>query len=147
MSTTAEIAFAKWLQANDPYLFNVAVAVAKKQKSGNLGSFLTSIDWGSIGKAAVTTVKEIAPAVVQLQAQKKALDVNLKRAESGQAPINFNDYTPTIKVAADITPDAEAAINRSADTVINNVSARITKMLPFIAVGGVALFFLLRKRR
>lgn len=137
----AQIQFAKWLQKNEPFLFNVAVKVAEKQQGQGLG-FIANIDWGAIGKAAMTTVKEIAPAAIQLQAQKKALDANLKRAQQGQPPIDFNQYTPAIKVAAEITPDSEAAINRTANVVIDSISRKAANAAPWIVGGLVAVFVL-----
>lgn len=145
MSTQSEIAFAKWLQVNDPFLFSVVVKAAelKKARSNSLG-FIGSINWAAIAKTAVDTVKNVAPAVVQYKAQSQALKTNLRRAEQGQPPINFNDYAPTVKIEPQMTPEIEAAINRIASQSIQKTGNEAAKIMPWL-IGGIAAVFLLPK--
>lgn len=144
MSLQSKVAFAKWLQANDPFLFRVVVKAAEiKQRQQNGLGFL-GLDWGAIAKTAVDTVKNVAPAVVQYKAQSAALKANIRRAETGQPPINFAEYAPVVRVAPEMTPETEAAINRIAEQSIKKTGGEAAKVMPWI-VGGIAAVVLLPK--
>lgn len=150
MSTRSKIQLAKWLQRNDPYLFRVAVKAAQIEKAqekgmGNIFSAIGNIDWGSIGSAAVSTVTKVAPALIQYKSQKKILDTNLKRAETGLPPIDYAEYQPTVKIAPEITPETEQVIQRVATQAVSNTGDKLKEMLPYFAA-GLGLILILKKR-
>lgn len=144
MSNQAKIAFAQWVQKNDPFLFQVAVKRAEMLKGQGVG-FL-GIDWSSIATSVVDTVKSVAPSLVQYKAQSALLKTQLKRAENGLPPLQTAEYAPTVKIAAEITPETEAAATRIAAQSISQGMGNFGKILPFAAIGLVG-FMLLRKRR
>lgn len=149
MAKQSEIQLAQWLQRNDPFLFEIAVQRAEKQKQQMHGLFdsIASINWADIAKSAVSTVKDIAPALVQYKTQSKILKTQLKRAESGLPPLETSQYAPTIGVSAEITPEMEAAAARVANSAVTTGIGQMGQFLPYIAIGGLALILLMRKRR
>lgn len=148
MSTQAKIAFAKWLQENDPFLFEIAKKKAQLQKAGTIDGlgFLTNINWGDLAKSAVDTVKNIAPSLVQYKAQSKLLKTQLKRAEQGLPPLNAEQYAPTVKIAPEITPETEAAAARIATESMKGAFGGMGNLLPMVAIGGAAIYFLTRPK-
>lgn len=150
MSQQSNIAFAKWLHANDPFLFAVAAkrVELEKQKAGQMSGvfdFIGDIDWAGIGSTVIDTVQKVAPTVIQYQAQAKALKLNMERAKAGQPPINVADYTPTVKIAPQITPETEQAINRVAQQAVATTGDQLAKYLPWIGGGVLALVLLMRR--
>lgn len=149
MPTQADVAFAKWLQVNDPFLFQVAKKRAEIQKGGSLAGmgFLTDINWGDLAKSAIETVKSVAPSLVQYKAQSKILKTQLKRAEQGLPPMDASQYAPTVNIAPEITPETEAAATRIATESLRGSLGQFGQMLPMIAIGGAAIYFMTRKKR
>jgi hypothetical protein len=151
MSQQSNIQFAKWLKVNDPFLFEVAVRAAELQKEkaaamNGLFDFVSDVDWGELGKSVVDTVQKVAPTVVQYKAQAAALKTNIARANQGLPPIDMNQYNPTVKIAAEITPENEAAIQRLAEQAMNSTGNKIKEMLPYV-LGGFGLFIAAKKMR
>ena len=149
MSLQSNIAFAKWLQKNDPFLFEVAVKAAELKKAqavGGLFDFVGDINWSEIGNSVVDTVTKVAPAVVQYKTQAAALKLNMQRAKQGLPPVDTTAYQPTVKIAAEITPENEAAINRIAAQAVNDTGAKLKSYLPY-ALGGVGLYLVARKMK
>lgn len=147
MSTQAKIAFAKWLQENDPFLFEIAKKKAQLQKAGTIDGlgFLTNINWGDLAKSAVDTVKNIAPSLVQYKAQSKVLKTQLKLAEQGLPLLKaeqYDPYAPTVKV----TPETEAAAARIATESMKGAFGGMGNLLPMVAIGGAAIYFLTRPK-
>lgn len=125
-----------WLKDNDPFLLEVAKQRYALEQSGLAGftDFLNNI---------VETVKNVAPSVVNMQSQKKILDIQLKRAEQNLPPLDTTQYSPVIRVAPEITPQAQAAARNIA---VDTMSTGLNKILPF-ALAGIAAFFFMKKRR
>ena len=147
MAKQSEILFAKWVAENDPFLFEIAKKRLALKKSAVAGmGFLDTIDWGSLASSVVSTVKDIAPQLVQYKAQSKILGVQLERAKQGLPPIEAANYAPTVKVAADITPEMEAAATRIAQQSIGTGIASFGQYIPMLAIGGAALYLITRKR-
>lgn len=131
----------EWLQKNDPFIFEVV----KKRADLDSGTGLGALDWGSLFTSAVDTIKNLAPAVISAQGQKKLLDVQIERAKQNLPPLDTSNYMPTVKIAADITPENEEAALRVAQQTINT---QVQGMKPYF-FGGLALaaFLFFRKRR
>lgn len=148
MAKPSEIAFAKWLQRNDPFLFDIAKKRVEIQKSGTINGlgFLTDINWGDLAKSAVETVKNIAPSLVQYKAQSKLLKTQLKRAETGLPPLNAAEYAPVLKVEPSLSPETEAAAARIATQSVNSAFSNFGQMLPMLAIGGAAIYFMTRPK-
>lgn len=80
--------------------------------------------WASI----VGGIKDLAPAYLQFQNQKKIMSMQLKRAEQGLPPLNVEQLAPTVRVQAGLSPD-------------------IKKMLlPALAIMGIGAYFMFRKK-
>lgn len=153
MSSQSKIAFAKWLQKNDPFLFRVAVARAKQEKAKKanlhgISDMFSGINWADLSKTVVDTVQKTAPSLIQFKTQAKLLKLNMERAKSGLPPVNSSDYAPTVKIAPEITPESEAAINRMAQQAVNTTGQQLLKMAPWVmaaVVGAVALPKILKR--
>lgn len=138
MATRAQKEFVRWVQQNDPFLFEVAKKrLAMRQDMG-------AIDWGGIFKGVADTVKNVAPTLVQYQSQKKVLDMQMKRAEQGLPPADVQNYSPVVRVAAEMTPETEAAATRVAQ---QSVKTGVSELMPLFLLGGLGAFFLLNKKR
>ncbi len=128
MSDASKAAFLQWLQDNDPFLFEVV-----KKRAGMDGGL--GFDWGGLFNTAVGVIKDVAPAVISAQGQKKILDLQIERARQNLPPLDTTNYMPTVKIAADITPENEAAAIRIAQQTANDAAQ---KMKPYF-FGGLAL--------
>jgi hypothetical protein len=86
----------------------------------------------------LTTAKESIPALVQAQAQKKILALQLKRAQQGLPPLKTEDITPTMKIQAGASPELLRELRQGAANIA----------LPLaIGAGALVLFFVMKKRR
>lgn len=151
MSTQSNIQFAQWLQKNDPFLFEVALRTAelKKQRRAEVNGlfdFVGDINWADIGSSVVDTVTKVAPAVVQYKSQAAALKLNMQRAKQGLPPVDTTAYQPTVKIAAQITPENEAAINRIASQAVSDTGDKLKQYIPY-ALGGVGLYLVAKKMK
>lgn len=156
--------FLAWLRVNDPFLYEVALKggdILQREKEANaqMGDYSLGFSWGDLAsgigdafKTAASTVKDILPAYAQYKSQSKILKMQMERAQQGLPPLETEYYTPTVKVAPEVTPKTEAAINRVAQNAVRQVTAQTGAglkkyILPIsLAAGGLALFFILRKR-
>lgn len=157
--------FLAWLSANDPFLYEVAmrggqILQAKTAQAVAGGDYSLGISWGDIGsgltdafKVAVGAVKDVIPAYTQYKAQSKVLKLQLKRAEQGQPPLEAEYYTPTVKVAPEITPQTEQAINRVAQQAVQQVTSQagtgLQKMIipAALGLGAVLVIMMIQRRR
>jgi len=128
MLTKSQRAFANWLRVNEPGLYRSAV------KTANTGVGLSATDtpaptnwWDSFVGAA----KQLVPVVVQARSQKRLLDVQLKRAESGLPPLNAGQIAPTVRVQAGLTPALKKIL------------------IPALAIGGGLILYMMfgKKKR
>lgn len=131
MSKQSEAQFVEWLRRNDPFLF----LVAQKRMELNSGSGLGAIDFGAIFTNVVNTIKDVAPSVIAAQGQKRILDLQIERARNNLPPLDTTNYMPSVKIAAEITPENEAAAIRIAQQTANDAAQ---KMKPYF-FGGLAL--------
>lgn len=132
----------RWLKENDPFLLEVAKqrhAIKENSLNGPFDAF------GSFINNVVNTVKEVAPALINLKGQKKILDIQLKRAEQNLPPIKAENYTPTIRVAPTITPETREAAKQIAYDTAKNAGQQM--MLPAILIGGGLIYFATNRRR
>lgn len=155
MNLSAATAFAKWLAVDQPELF---LALHKKATAGggfsgfadlfsslgsglanaasSVGSYLTS----SAGMQAITS---LGGAYLNSQAARKAVQLNLQRAQAGAAPepiqTAFNPATGQF--------EATASTGGRASAYIPAVMSRIN-WVPVALAGGalLVLFLFLRKR-
>jgi hypothetical protein len=136
--------FALWLKKHDPFLYRVAEKKYRLKQSGQLSGVADLFNKDFFSTIA-DTVKTVAPSIFQIQSQKKILDVQLKRAEQGLPPLQAADYAPTIKVAAEITPEMEAAAGRIATQSVREAMPNMERWF-FVAM-GVGAYLMLKKRR
>lgn len=136
----------EWFRINEPFIYHVA---AKRLELKNAG--LAGVDWGSmlssIGSTLKSVATDVAPQYLQYKQQKRVMDMQMKRAESGLPPANVEDYAPVVRIAPEITPETEQAITRAA---IKTSESAANKMLPWLAIGGlgaVLIFMKMGKKR
>ena len=144
MSVQSKKAFIMWLKANDPFLYEATLKTNELKNLKN-GMGLT-VDWGGMFNSAIDTIKTAAPEYLKFQQQKKIMKMQMKRAEQGLPPANVADYTPAEKLAPEITPETEAAINRVAVQAVKEGTGNLQKMLPWALLGFGAVFALTRRR-
>jgi hypothetical protein len=146
MNERAKKQFAVWLKRNDPFLYRVAEKRFNliKRRSGQLSGPLDFLNKDFFSTIA-DTVKTVAPSIFQIQSQKKILDVQLERARQGLPPLQTSEYAPTIKVAAEITPEMEAAANRVAVQSVREAMPSMERWF-FVAI-GVGAYLMLKKKR
>jgi hypothetical protein len=134
--SNAKKSLAQWVKNNDPFLFEVAKARYALEQGGLSGfsDFFTSL---------TDTIKDVAPSLINLQSQKKILDIQLKRANQGLPPLETAQYSPVIRVAPEITPATEQAAKNIA---VESLKGGFKSMAPLLAVGGLLAFLLLRRR-
>lgn len=143
---SAKEQFINWLETNDPALY---VVIKKRLEIERSKNGLGNVDQTqpSIWQTITQTIKDVAPTLVQLPFQKRLLDAQMKRAEQGLPPLNVDDYTPTMKIGATITPENEAALTRIAtETAKSGIGDALKKSAPFIG-GGILLWALLGKKK
>ena len=99
--------FMHWLYVNHPQLYSVGIQTAKNY-ARNITMRGLGFDWSSIGdmfSKVVDTVKGAAPGILQIQQQKKLLDLQIAKAKAGQAPLTAAQYaayaTPAVAASAE----------------------------------------------
>ena len=105
--------FMAWLYKASPVLYARGVNAAKQYYNDATVSGL-GFDIGSMFTSIVDTVKSAAPAVLQLQQQKKLLDLQIKRAKAGVPPISSTDYanyaTPAVNASVEAQGKSELPV-------------------------------------
>ncbi len=144
MSAQAKQASIEWFKKNEPFIYKVAmkrIALENNQLSGwaDIGASV-----GKVFSSLTETVSNIAPTYLQYQQQKKVMDMQMERAIQGLPPANVEDYTPAVKIEANVTPETEQAITRVAQQTIETGAQ---KMMPVILAGGGLLAFLLLRKK
>lgn len=134
-----------WVKRRDPFLYKIAekrYSLLKKRNSklSGVGDLLNKDFFSTLAE----TVKTVAPSIFQIQSQKKILDVQLERARQGLPPLQAADYSPTIKIAAELTPEAEAAAGRIAVQSVREVMPGLERWF-FVAI-GVGAYLMLKKK-
>jgi len=84
-----------------------------------------------------TSVTDLGGKYLQFQTQKEILDAQMERMKQGLPPLQTSEYAPTIAIKPDAGTTAE---------ITGAIGAGFGKMLPFIAIGGVAMVLLMRRR-
>lgn len=130
--------FARWVKQNDPFLYQVAVE-RYKMETGESG--LAGI--GDFFNSVINTVKEVAPSIVNLQSQKKILDIQLKRAEQNLPPLDTTQYSPVVRIAPEITPETQRAAQEIAT---QTMTGGIKQLMPVLLIGGGLLAFMILKK-
>lgn len=131
--------FVEWVKNNDPFLFEVAKARYDLEQGDNLNGiadFFTTL---------TDTVKNVAPSLINLQSQKKILDIQLKRANQGLPPLDTAQYSPVIRVAPEITPETQRAAQQIAQQTVATGAQKL--MLPMALLGGGILLAVMMKKR
>lgn len=146
-------AFIDWLKTNDPFLYAVAMRASqlKSASKSELGFFdLSSVNFTDLLKSASTVIKDVAPKVVELRAQTKILDANLKRASQGLAPLEqgyvstvpaYNPNNPTQEQQRLIDQLARQSLRSPAATKSNFLN-----FLPWIALGVGGVYFISKRK-
>lgn len=138
MATLAQKQFEKWVSNNDPFLYEIALKkyeLENKELAGGVGDFFSSL---------VDTVKKVAPTIITYKGQKKILDVQIQRAKNGLPPLQADQYTPTVKVQAELTPENERAAQRIA---INTAKEGVKDMQKYFFGGLLLLGFVFYNKR
>jgi hypothetical protein len=125
--------FIKWLQnwAPEIYAASKAKADTVEQTEGTLGQL--SGWWETFQDS----VADLGGKYLQYRTQKEILDAQLERMKQGLPPLQTSEYAPTVIVKPDPGTTAE---------ITGAIGAGLGRMLPFIAIGGVALLLMMRRR-
>lgn len=125
--------FINWLKNWSPKLYMRAKAKADavEAKEGTLGQL------GGWWETFTENLTEVGGAVLQYKTQKAILDAQLERMRQGLPPLQTSEYAPTIAIKPDPGTTRE---------ITGAIGAGFGKMLPFIAIGGLALLLMMRRR-
>jgi len=126
--------FIGWLKNWAPQLYAEAkkkadVAEANEGGAlGNLGGW-----WDTFQEAVVN----IGGKYLEFKTQKEILEAQLERMRAGEPPLQTSEYAPTIAIKPD--PGTVRQLTGA-------IGAGLADMLPFIAIGGLVLVLLLRRK-
>ncbi len=126
--------FLNWIKQWAPEIY-----VAAKKKAD-----LTESEEGTLGQLGgwwetfSDSVGDLGGKYLQFRTQKEILDVQMERMRAGLPPLQTGEYAPTVAVKIDPWTTRE---------LTGAIGAGFGKMLPVIAIGGVALMFLMGRRR
>ena len=125
--------FINWLKNWSPKLYMRAKAKADavEAKEGTLGQL------GGWWETFTENLTEVGGAVLQYKTQKAILDAQLERMRAGLPPLQTSEYAPTVAVKVDPGTTRE---------ITGAIGAGFGKMLPFIAIGGLAIFLMMRRK-
>jgi len=126
--------FVTWLKNWSPGLYAAAkrradITQGREGALGELGGWWDTFTEG---------LTDVGGQYLQYKTQKEILDAQLERMRAGLPPLDTSQYAPTFAVKVDPGTTAE---------ITGAIGAGLGKMLPFIAIGGAALFLMMRKRR
>ena len=132
--TKAENQFMHWLYVNSPKLYQVGINAAKRAINDASMNGL-GVDWGGIFTSITNTVKEAAPALLQLKQQKDLLKLQIERAKKSQPPITAEDYAAyaTPAVSASVEAQGKTALPVNVQPVILGMPA--SKLMSYVAFG------------
>jgi hypothetical protein len=125
--------FVNWLKNWAPQLYARAKAKADA----------VEVDDATLGQLAgwwetfTENLTEVGGAVLQYKTQKAILDAQLERMRAGLPPLQTSEYAPTVAVKVDPGTTAE---------ITGAIGAGFGKMLPFLAIGGVVILLMMRRR-
>lgn len=124
--------FVGWLKNWSPRLYAVAKAKADAAEvnDGTLGQLA---GWWESFTQGIT---DVGGQYIQFRTQKEILDAQMERMRAGEPPLQTSEYAPTVSVKVDPGTTAE---------ITGAIGTGLGKMLPFIAIGGLALLFLMRR--
>ncbi len=131
----ARILFANWLMETNPYLYEKAIAYAKRspQLSG-LGAADKSF-WQKFTEGAAA----LGTTYLSLKNQRDAMKINLERAKMGQPPIDMATSAPVIRTQVSVDPN-------TARELMSGVGAGVNKTLLFGGAAALGLMLYLKKR-
>jgi hypothetical protein len=125
--------FINWVKNWAPGLY-----VAAKKKAdiaeGNEGALGALGTWWD---SFTDSIKDLGGQYLQYKTQKEILEAQLERMRAGEPPLQTSEYAPTVRIGIDPGTTRE---------VVGAIGAGFGKMLPFIAIGGVALLLMMRRR-
>ena len=125
--------FVNWIKNWAPqlYLRAKAKADAAEVNEGTLGQLA---GWWETFTENLT---EVGGALLQYKTQKAILDAQLERMRAGLPPLQTSEYAPTVAVRVDPGTTRE---------ITGAIGAGLGKMLPFIAIAGVGILLMMRRR-
>ncbi len=137
----AKSEFIEWVKVNDPFLYEVAVTRHKLESSKNLNG-LAGFDASGLFNSLVSTVKEVGSSVLNYRSQKKILDAQVKRAESGLPPLNAQSYVPSVNTGGALSPEQIRAAQQVAITNARDAAKSGQDILKYgaLAVGAFLLY-------
>lgn len=124
--------FIGWLKNWAPDLYATAKAKADAVQIGE-GTLGQLAGWWESFTDSLTSV---GGQYLQFRTQKEILDAQMERMRAGEAPLQTSQYAPTVSVKVDPGTTAE---------ITGAIGTGLGKMLPFIAIGGLALLVLSRR--
>jgi hypothetical protein len=152
----ARAQFLTWLKETNPAVFRHALQVAETAKAhfaaqtGNPAA-LSGLGWtmGADGGAVAESktwwqslaegITQAGTAYLAYKGQKANIELNLRRAEQGLAPIDYSRYTaPTLRTQVDVSPEILARIKESGMNTLLLVGGVLAAVLvlPRLLGGG-----------
>ena len=127
--------FVHWVKKKYPDLYSKVIQKigAQPQVMNGLGD--TGDSWFSNFTGALTSLGQT---VLQYKAQKKLMDMQMQRAQSGLPPLQAAEYAPAIKVVTEAGPETRRVVTETGNKL----------MIP-LAIGGglLVVALLMRKKR
>lgn len=126
--------FVNWLKDWAPQIYIDAKKKADQVESndGALGQLAGW--WETFTESAA----DIGGQYLQFKTQKEILDAQMERMRGGLPPLQTSEYAPTIAIKPDAGTTRE---------ITGAIGAGFGSMLPWLAIGGLGLFLLMRPKR
>jgi hypothetical protein len=132
--------FVAWVKKHHPKLYRKALAKTGQANMGAVDVNAPPAQKESTWLDTITsTIKQLAPSVLQFQQQKKLMDMQLKRAEAGLPPASVDQYTPVLRVQTDLAPETRKAVMAT--------GMEISKPIIYGGLGLLGLFLYLQSKK
>lgn len=125
--------FINWMKNWAPQLYAAAKIKADKVEANEGGLGALGTWWDSFTES----IKDLGGQYLQYKTQKEILEAQLERMRAGEPPLQTSEYAPTVRIGIDPGTTRE---------VVGAIGTGFGKLLPFIAIGGVALLLMMRRR-
>ena len=99
--TRSQRQFVSWMAKNHPAMME---QVKNRIDANQMGAAADPTEKPkSIWQSIVGGIKDLGPAYLQFQNQKKVLNMQMKRAQKGLPPLNVEQLSPTVRVQAGLS--------------------------------------------
>lgn len=134
--------FLVWLKAANPALWALTMVQIPETKAlmpdnKTMSGYLGEIDWGAIG----SNIADLLGKALPIYQQQQVFKTQLKLAEQGKPMLDPQQVqVPGIPIKVDIPPEMQSEVRQTLATTRSSMNWGL------LAVGGLALFFMMKKR-